>query len=540
MLGRVLVAYAAVLAAASCAVYTHAKLGEVPLADQTIVTSTWASGVLVSRSFGKGPAAPPTDSQVVQEVVEGEAALPRDSRLLAFALLPGKDGVRARVDGREAVVTVDDLLAHGAYEHAFVDPGTGLGFGTDPTVVYALLAERLAVDVSTVATRADLTRLRFRRIVSRERTAPPPPRLNEAVAKQAIAEFALHLARGVSADGHYAYLVDATSGLPDASYNWPRHSGATYFLAQAARVTGNPIVTNACKRAAAQLRDVLFVGCGSEKCIADGDIADLGSSALATLAFTEIDASGIDPGYRPTIRALTSFLRTQQRPDGEFMHFYDRTIAKPIDIQVLYYTGEATFALARAHRVTGDEEALAAAKKGLSRLGSSWEFFGSRYYYGEEHWTCQAAADLVDRSDDRSALDFCKRWHQYTRAIQYREGETPFDAAGGFGVGPLIPPRLTAASSRSEAAGALLDALQKTSPDDGDIPALEDELRNALEFVLRLRIGPDSAHLFARPVEVVGRLPGSAVDWKLRIDYEQHAGSALVRWLALEEAKKGH
>ena len=538
MLLRVLGVYTAVLSIASCAVYTHAKLGEVPLANRTVVTSTWASGVLVSRSFGVGKTAPPTDSQVVQEVVEGEAALPREPRLLAFALLPGKDGVRARVDGKEAFVTVDDLLLHGAYERAFVDPGTGLGFGTDPTIVYSLLAERLAVDVSTVATRAELTRLRFRRIVSKDRTPPPPPRLDKTVAKQAISEFALHLARGVSADGHYAYLVDAPSGLPDGSYNWPRHSGATYFLAQAARVTGNPIVANACKRAAAQLRDVMFVHCGSEKCIADGDIADLGSSALATLAFTEIDASGIDPGYRPTIRALTSFLRSQQRDDGDFMHYYDRTIAKPIDLQVLYYTGEATFALARAHRVTGDEEALAAAKKGLARLGSSWEFFGSRYYYGEEHWTCQAAAELADRSDDRSALDFCKRWHAYTRAIQYGEGETAFDAAGGFGVGPLLPPRVTAASSRSEAAGALLDALRKTSPNDKDILALEDELRRALEFVLRLRIGPDSAHLFSRPLEVVGRLPGSAVDWKLRIDYEQHAGSALVRWLALEEAKK--
>ena len=26
-------------------------------------------------------------------------------------------------------------------------------------------------------------------------------------------------------------------------------------------------------------------------------------------------------------------------------------------------------------------------------------------------------------------------------------------------------------------------------------------------------------------------MPGSEVDWQLRIDYAQHAGSALVRWL---------
>ena len=28
-----------------------------------------------------------------------------------------------------------------------------------------------------------------------------------------------------------------------------------------------------------------------------------------------------------------------------------------------------------------------------------------------------------------------------------------------------------------------------------------------------------------------GAIPGSEVDWQLRIDYAQHAGSALVRWL---------
>lgn len=539
MLRRVLVGYAVTLSVASYAVYTRAKGDLSAPSNTTVVTSTWSSGGLSTRSTHVGAVPPPpSDPQVVYEVVTKESEIARDPRLFAIALLPGRDGVRARLDGREAIVTVDDLLIRGAYERAFVDPGTGLGFGTDPSIVFPLLAERLGVGVSEVSARAELSRLTFRRIVSPDRAPSPPPKLDVTTARDAIAQFSLHLARGVDATGHYAYLVDATTGRSDGSYNWPRHSGATYFLAQAAHVTGDPTVANACKRAAALLRDELFVSCGKEKCIAEGGVADLGSSALATLAFTEIDASGLDSGYRPTIRALTSFLRSQQRPDGEMMHFFDRTIDRPIDTQGLYYTGEATFALARAHRVTGDEEALAAAKRALTRLGHSWEFFGSRYYYGEEHWTCQAAAELADRSTDRSALEFCARWHEYARAIQYRPNETPFDAAGGFGVGPLLPPRITAASSRAEAAGALIGALRRTSPADPDLLALEDELTKALELVLRLRLGRDVEHLFASPEKAVGRLPGSAVDWRLRIDYEQHAGSALVRWLALHEAKK--
>ncbi len=538
MLARFLVAYLFCLTAASYAVYTRAELTDVGPADAVVVTSTWERGTLVTRSFGTGAPVPPNDPGMVHEVVTGEAPLPRDRRLLALALLPGKDGVRARLDGKEAIVTVDDLLLHGAYERAFVDPGTGLGFGTDPDVVFSLLAERLATDFATVATRAELTRLGFRRVVSKDRAPEAPRALDVTVAKEAVAGFAAHLSRGVDGTGHFAYLVDATSGRSDGSYNWPRHSGATYFLAQATRVTFDPAVAAAARRASALLRDSLLVECGKERCIADGEIADVGSSALATLAFTEIEAAGVDTGFRPAIRALTSFLRSQQRPDGELMHYYDRTTSSPLDIQVLYYTGEAVFALARAHRLTGDEEALHAAKKGLVRLGRSWDFFGNRYYFGEEHWTCQAAAELVDRSDDRTTLDFCKRWHAFSRAMQYRPGETPFDARGGFGVGPLMPPRVTAASSRAEAAGALLDGLMRATPDDPDVPALQDELRLALEFMLRQRLGRDVEHLFATPREVVGRLPGSSVDWRLRIDYEQHAGSALVRWIALQERSK--
>jgi hypothetical protein len=41
-------------------------------------------------------------------------------------------------------------------------------------------------------------------------------------------------------------------------------------------------------------------------------------------------------------------------------------------------------------------------------------------------------------------------------------------------------------------------------------------------------------HLFADPVAVRGAVPGSPVDWQLRIDYAQHAGSMMVRWLELD------
>ena len=64
----------------------------------------------------------------------------------------------------------------------------------------------------------------------------------------------------------------------------------------------------ACLRAAARLRDDMMKDCGAHKCIADDDEADVGSSALALIAFSEIVRTGADASYRRPVVALTSFL----------------------------------------------------------------------------------------------------------------------------------------------------------------------------------------------------------------------------------------
>jgi hypothetical protein len=219
---------------------------------------------------------------------------------------------------------------------------------------------------------------------------------------------------------------------------------------------------------------------------------------------------------------------------------YDRAQKKPIDVQFLYFTGEASLALARSHAITNDPRDLEASRRALSRLsGSGWSFFGSRYYFSEEHWTCQSVAELWERAPDEEALEFCSRWHVYQRRLQQDADETPFDAEGAFGVGPLVSPRITPASSRGEAAGALAAVLHRERraghhQRDAELILVERELRRALTFVLRNQFHPGPAHLFADPGAVRGAMPGSPVDWQLRIDYAQHAGSMMVRWLEVD------
>lgn len=556
-LRRLLAIYASVLFVVCVGVRTWVVLG--PPAPPTVVVSAWKAGKRIARStdpnaIGTTSAFGTTGDGTtrVTEIAVGEGPLFVAQSYLLFALVPGRDGVKAEIDGKTAYATVDDLLAAQAYDRATSIFDASLGMGTPASVVLHVLAEQLAVTPQDLASRGSFRRVRFERrdeagraeavgasAWPTTRSGTDPDKLDRADVTEAVREAARHLARSVDREGRYRYLVVAPTNVTVPGYNWPRHSGATYFLAQAAALLDDPEIRYACLRAAARLRDDMMKACGANKCIAQEDTADVGSSALALIAFAEIIRTGADASYLPAAKELAAFLRAQQRPDGELRHLYDRRAQKPIDVQLLYYTGEAALALSRMHRVSGDPRDLDAASRALARLsGKGWSFFGSRYYFSEEHWTCQAVADLWSRAPNDEALAFCLRWHEYQRRLQHEDGDSPFDGDGSFGFGPVVSPRVTPASSRGEAAVAALDVLLQREASSGagganerELRDVERELRHALAFVMRHQLRPGPTHLFAEPEAIRGALPGSPVDWQLRIDYAQHGGSMMIRWL---------
>jgi hypothetical protein len=547
---------------AGLAVRTWFALGK-PAREESVVT-WWRGGVRIAREvLGPGDARkpPPPDVWVAEEVVVGEAPLYLHPVFFTLGLVPGRDGVKAMLDGKVAYATVDDLLSAQAYDRAHVWEQASFGWGTHQPTVVAILADQLGVSSQELTQRATFRRVRFERRPFKPPVVPTPAtmlpirewpervteeNLTRELVMDAVREAASHLTRSVGGTGEFRYLIDASTNKTVPGYNWPRHSGATFFLAQAAAVLDNPTIRYAALRAAGKLRDQMMRDCGEHRCIApDVPQVEIGSTALAMIAFTEIVRTGADGSYRPAIAELAAFLRSQQRPDGELMHLYDRVNGRPIDVQFLYFTGEAALALARAHEITGDPRDLEAARRALARLsGAGWSFFGSRYYFGEEHWTCQAVAELWDRAPDEAALEFCSRWHEFQRRLQLDADETPFDADGSFGFGPLMSPRITPASSRGEAAGALAHVLWREKlagrhARDAELVLVERELRRAVAFVMRQQFHPGPCYLFADPVAVRGAIPGSPVDWQLRIDYAQHAGSMMVRWLEIDALARG-
>jgi hypothetical protein len=518
-----------------------------------VVASVWDEGKLVARvavdrigardaTLEAALTAHPQATRVDERVVAEGPVLRRPLAAFALSFVPSRDGVAATLKGRVEVLTVDDLLAHQAYDRGLQNPSIGLSAGLDVPLALALLAERFGVTAREVLEDARFRRVRMVRTV--QSLASAPVVTADTLSKDTVRDAALaagrYLARGVDAQGRLRYLVDAPTNQTLGGYDWPRHAGATYYLVQVAALrdpsgTADATVSDAALRAAGHMRDRAMLDCGSNRCIGSSQVVDVGSTALALIAFVEMARTKLSPEYALLVPGLAAFLRAQQRPDGELMHEYDRARGQPVDVQYLYYSGEAALALSRAGKLLADPRDVEAASRALAHLvGPAWSFFGNRYYFGEEHWTCLAMQDLWEHAPNQVALDFCRHWQAFGRALQYRPGETLYDADGAYGLGPIFTPRLTPTGSRTEAGLATLRIARMTGAPAAEVTALDHQTRRSLALLIRHQFGPGSAsHLLADPTAVEGAMPASEVDWRLRIDYAQHAGCALLSWLNL-------
>jgi hypothetical protein len=541
-LSRIAAAGALALLVASLGLEHALRVDRHGSVKRTIV-SVWQGGVRRARTVvEKNPnhvllseARAMRGMRVAEDVIDEGPVLSTEAIIFGASFVPLKDGVEARYDDRVAYATLDDLLAHKAYDHALVLGPIRLQLGVDPDVVFDLLAGELDVTRDELVEHGTFRRIALRRSSPAEVT----PVVNQASLRRAAVDAGAYLARAVKPDGFYRYEVSGIDDQDADDYNWPRHAGATWYLAETANYTRDPVLLEAVARAAHRLAEGALAQCGAHRCIAVGDRADLGSSALGLLALVEIVEGGTLPELMPVIRELSEFLRSQQRPDGEFKHFYDRVKNEPIDEQSLYYTGEASFALARAERLTHDKRDLDAASRALEYLVRypPW-YVGWHYFWGAEHWTCHALDALWERAPSRKALDFCLQWQEAVRttAIWDREASPEYD--GATSAGPFVPPALVGTATRMEAAVSTLRVARLAGVPATELEKLEDGMKKALAFLMRYQLDPGPAEVMKNPAFMRGGVPNTPADLHVRIDNPQHAGTALLGYLKLLEAQK--
>jgi hypothetical protein len=567
---------------------SHPELQRALPAQGTVIVSLWSGGRRVVRVQGHG-------ATTADAILDGAAQLGADPGLAALApaqraearlqvdvvsakaplvtrwkatrslgVVAGLDGIGVRVSGREIHHGADELA-----EQRLLDASTPIPMvqefkvGLEFDHADAELAKRAALSpgaygVSTreyYRFRADsfveaptADRQKRRAPVPLFRGLPPGPPLSAEALRSAAVRGSRYLMKHLHENGRYVYQVDLVAGTATdpnnlrGDYSLPRHAGTTYFLGEVYAETRDPELRAHIERA---LDHMVFLieqgGCKGQTpegkpfmCVVDKGQrrTNLGSTALAVVAIAEYRLATNDPRYDAVQLALVEWMLSLQKPSGRFAHLYEVPTHTPDwKTELLYFDGEAALALVRSYKVFKDERMIRAAERALDALTGWYDFFAGQFFFGEEHWTCIAAEAAWPELKHDRYREFCSDYAAFLRTQQFVGGETPTqeDLAGAYSVTPFFVPHNTPVGSRSE---AMISSYLLTKYHGKPDARIRRQVLAAVTYLLRQQIGPDSDFFTPTPF-ADGAMPSSPIDRTVRIDYVQHACSAMLRAIEL-------
>jgi hypothetical protein len=484
-----------------------------------------------------------------------------------ISLVPGLDGLGLDFDGREQLLLPDDLMrADVLAAHAPV-PAMEFTIGLDSGAVVRKMASLSGAGPREWAQKPK----RWFRFRAESFVEPPParrgapplpvvrgnvpgPEVTRDNLRAAAVAGGQYLLRHLGTDGRFDYEYfpgrDQTIGGDD--YSLPRHAGAIYYLAQLYGATRDPALLDGVHRALGYLSSSQRPdGCDlpERACVgASGDReVDLGSSALTLAALSEYERATGDHAQSSWARRLAAFVVSMQRPNGDFRHLYDPHTGKPNEqSKQLYYSGEAAFALAKRLQLPGLDAAESATlaqtlDRGLDYLtGENYGHLAGQYFFLEDHWTCLAAEagwDHLPTARRERYADFCDQFAAFLRRTQFVEGESVVsaqpDVLGAYGFSPLMPPHATPVGSRSETTISTYQMGQRRGRSAASLEDTRRQILRGMRFLLAHQIDDDGAYLMAAPEAARGGLLMSDVARHVRIDFVQHACSAMLRAIDL-------
>jgi hypothetical protein len=476
----------------------------------------------------------------IERVVAAGPVL-RSPPVLGLSIDPGLDGLRGR-DQQTIFLPDDVLLARSAGASApLADlPELRLGIGR------YWLEDRLAAAAAAVPL-GPLERFRTESWIEssagnglvtlhRGREDPPPP-LSARAAASAAGDFIL---RQMQTDGRFAYrydpVADAGMGEGEQEYSYPRHAGTAYGLALIHAFTGEVRFREGADAGLSWLARQMGPECGGKTELAcllpQGVEAPLGAASLAAIAMLEYDRRTGDRRYRDLARRLLALALALQRPDGEFNHVFHGVTGVVVPAPPRMFASEQTaLALALGHEILGDPRYLPALERALDFLtGRKYDFFLGRFIYGADHWTCIAAEEAWPAVKHRRYLDFCAGYAAFMRRLQYPDTAGPTrDFAGHYGFGYLMVPQAPATAGFAE---ALLSTLALAEHHRVPSDELRAQTRAALRALARDQIRADNGYTMGHLPRALGGIRRSLVEPEIRIDFVQHAASALARGTA--------
>lgn len=346
-------------------------------------------------------------------------------------------------------------------------------------------------------------------------------KLDEADIVQLVESASGYLARQVGADGRFAYGYFPCFDRPIQTYNTLRHASTTYAMVEAWAETRCPELKAAIERSLNCLTTALMKTVNRENeapmsmLVDTGDEIKLGGNAVLILALTKYCEVTGTRDYLPVAESLARGIGFMQDPDtGRFVHvLHASDLSVKAENRIIYYDGEAAFALMRLYRATGNEAWLAMVEKAFEH------FIEAEHWRAHDHWLAYCVNELTLYRPEEKYFRF---------ALQNVAGYLDF-VANRITTFPTLLELMMAARSTIE---RLVDNSEYSHLLQSiDLEAFQRALERRAHRLLDGYFWPEFAMYMRNPSRIVGSFFIRHHAFRVRIDDVEHYLSGYVAYL---------
>jgi hypothetical protein len=367
------------------------------------------------------------------------------------------------------------------------------------------------------------------------RTRSTPPALSASGVAQAVAAAQHYIVDAQENDGTFTYSLDPTTGTEDkATLNLPRQAGTTYALCELGKGPELEVTVRRALGAFAPTEHEF----GQLSALTDNGEFGLGKSALPLLALLRCRGLAGDENDR-LIGQLARLIVKLQRDNGSFYPLFDpKKRAGVGQHEILYAAGQGVLSLVLLEQQLsklqgGAAEPLPSASVVKFAVDRAMRYYGGPYwprplrdfFFFEEGWQCLAARHALESHRNDSYEQLCIDYvASRVRFVARADDTSEPNFVGGYGLGDMFPPRNTATAGLGEALDAAIAIKRKRGL---SIDADKAILRDLVTFLLRAQWSESGCYACLKPSQVVGGFSQQLASPGIRIDYVQHAMSAI-------------
>ncbi len=332
------------------------------------------------------------------------------------------------------------------------------------------------------------------------------------------------LVRMQNLDGSYQYEYYPEIDSYSTDNNILRHTGVVYSLVLLYEYSHETKYLESAKKGADFLLQHLEHIDDNTAYIFHDDDAKLGGAGLAVVALVELETVEKTGKYLDTIKDLTNFILFLQEDTGKYKSYYIYNGVYESYEDSYIYPGEAMLALVRAYTLVEDQRYLESLERAYAYYSVAFTEDPTTEF---TPWTAQAFVRLYEISPEINYANFVFQMEDWLTSQQYLDNAPRPDYLGAYGT--MSVPSITAGVRTEGVSDAYL--LAKKLRYEEKAERYKKSILLASNFLMKLQHTVENTKEYRNPEVSIGAFVYKVGDTAARVDYTQHAVSAMIKTL---------